>query len=126
MLACLLAPGLAIVAMMVPAMSPLATAAPVPSPVTAGEQLFVDLGCPSCHKSEGSGMGPKLAGLAGHPVRLEDGTALVADDAYIRESILDPQAKLVEGFPPIMPSFRGVLAEEQLLQLIAYIKSLAK
>ena len=57
---------------------------------------------------------------------LQDGRTLVADESYIRESIVAPNAKLVTGFQPIMPTFQGLISEEGLLQLVAYIKSLSK
>ena len=62
---------------------------------------------------------------AGQPVKLNDGTTVVADEAYVRESVLYPSAKIVQGYKPIMPTFKGQVTEEQLLQLIAYIKSLS-
>jgi cytochrome c oxidase subunit 2 len=66
-----------------------------------------------------------LVGLFGKPVKLATGAAVTADEAYLRESIVNPQAKLVAGYPPIMPTLKGLLSEEQVTQLIAYIKSLA-
>jgi cytochrome c oxidase subunit 2 len=66
-----------------------------------------------------------LTGVYGHPVQLEDGRVVTADENYIRESILQPAAKIVSGFKPIMPSWQGQVNEEQLNQLIAYIKSLS-
>jgi len=97
------------------------------SPVAAGERLFTQtLGCASCHKEDGSGgRGPALMGLLGSTVRLEGGQTVTANEDYIRESIINPRAKLVEGFQPIMPTFQGQVSEEQLLQLITYIKSLS-
>jgi cytochrome c oxidase subunit 2 len=65
-----------------------------------------------------------LAGVFGSQVFLADGKTIKADDAYIRESIVNPQAKLVAGFGPIMPTFQGQVSEEQLLQILAFIKSL--
>lgn len=96
------------------------------SPVAAGQQLFTTtLGCATCHNADGTGgRGPALTGLFGKTVQLEGGTTVNADEAYIRESILNPQGQLVMGFQPIMPTFKGQLNEEQILQLIAYIKSL--
>jgi len=92
---------------------------------SAGETLFTDLGCISCHRSDSGARGPQLVGLFGKRVQLQGGAMLVADENYLRESILDPQAKIVAGFQPIMPTFKGLVTEEQLMQLIAYIKSLA-
>jgi cytochrome c oxidase subunit 2 len=102
----------------------LAGTPPAQSPVAAGEALFTQLGCQTCHKQEGTGLGPKLAGLPGRAVELQSGGTTTADEGYIRESILEPQAKLVKGFLPVMPTFQGRVTEEQMLQLIAYIKSL--
>lgn len=96
------------------------------TPVQAGERLFTKLGCATCHSAGTGQLGPKLANLSGHTVKLTDGTEIVADDDYLRESILDPQAKLVAGYLPVMPVFRGMVSEDQLLQLIAYIKSLTE
>jgi cytochrome c oxidase subunit 2 len=95
------------------------------TPAVAGQQLFQTLGCVSCHGANGEGgRGPTLAGLFGRDVRLGNGQTVRADEAYIRESILNPQAKLVEGFGPIMPTFQGQVSEDQLVQLLAFIKSL--
>jgi cytochrome c oxidase subunit 2 len=91
----------------------------------AGERLFQQQGCAACHLPAGKGPGPSLVGILGKPVALATGQTVTADEAYLRESILNPQAKLVAGYPPIMPPMRGLLGEEQVAQLIAYIKSLA-
>ena len=95
------------------------------SPVAAGSKLFQDLACNTCHLTDTQGRGPMLANLYGRQVELADGGRVTADDAYIRESIVNPQAKLVAGFLPIMPTFQGLVTEEQLLQLIAYVRSLS-
>jgi cytochrome c oxidase subunit II len=92
--------------------------------VTAGEQLFSDRACITCHLANGTGRAPSLNGVYGGTVRLADGSTVTADDAYIRESILKPNAKIVAGYQPLMPSFDGQLTEEQILNLTAYIKSL--
>jgi cytochrome c oxidase subunit II len=91
----------------------------------AGEKLFQQLACISCHVSKGTGVGPTLVGVFGKPVKLATGQTVIADEAYIRESILDPPAKIVAGYAPVMPPFKGQVSEEQLVQLLAYIKSLA-
>lgn len=96
------------------------------SPVAAGEKLFQDLACNTCHTNQADARGPVLPGLFGHTVQLQNGTTVVADEAYIRESIVNPQAKIVAGFQPIMPTFQGLVSEEQLLQLIAYVRSLTE
>jgi cytochrome c oxidase subunit 2 len=90
----------------------------------AGAKLFQDLACSTCHLETTQGTCPTLKGAYGQPVRLTGGGTVTMDDAYIRESILNPQAKIVEGFQPVMPTFQGLVTEEQVLQLIAYIKSL--
>jgi cytochrome c oxidase subunit II len=90
----------------------------------AGAKLFQDLTCVTCHTETSQGRGPTLKGAYGKPVQLQGGATVIMDDAYIRESILNPQAKVVAGFQPIMPTFQGLVTEEQLLQLIAYVKSL--
>ncbi len=71
-----------------------------------------------------SARGPSLAGLFGKPVRLQDGKTIIADENYLRESIVNPQAKIVTGYQPIMPTFKGLVSEEGILQIIAYLKSL--
>jgi cytochrome c oxidase subunit 2 len=95
------------------------------TPVQAGGRLFAELGCIACHRPDAGALGPDLTGVFGHEVALSDGTTLIADDNYLRESILNPQAKLVSGYAPIMPTFQGSVNEEQLAQLITYIKSLS-
>src|SRR5258707_4011366 len=96
------------------------------STAAAGRGLFESLGCVSCHGANGEGgRGPALIGLFGSKVVLNNGQTLTADEGYLRESILNPQAKIVTGFGPIMPSFQGQVNEEQLLQLVAFIKSLS-
>lgn len=95
------------------------------APAVAGQQLYQSLGCVSCHGANGEGgRGPALAALFGRPVFLTNAQTLTADEAYIRESIENPQAKLVSGFGPIMPTFQGQVSPEQLIQLMAFIKSL--
>jgi cytochrome c oxidase subunit 2 len=97
----------------------------VGSMASSGEKLFQDLGCVSCHRPDGQGQGPSLHGVYGHPVTLSNGEVETADDAYLRRCILTPGGSGVAGYQPIMPSFQGLVSEEQLLQLIEYIKSLA-
>jgi cytochrome c oxidase subunit 2 len=93
------------------------------SPVGEGRKLFAQFGCVACHDT---GIAPDLAGVFGHPVLLNNGQTVIADENYVRESILSPSAKIVAGYQPIMPSFAGRLSEDQLLQLIAYVKSLGE
>jgi len=97
------------------------TAAPLQE---TGKELFSSLGCSTCHRSDVQGRGPRLAGIYNKPVLLEDGRTVTADDDYLRESILNPTAKIVSGFRPVMPTFQGIVSEEQLNALVAYVKSL--
>jgi cytochrome c oxidase subunit 2 len=95
-----------------------------------GQAVFNRLGCGGCHQVVGGGGGgtvraPSLVGLYGSPVPLSDGTTVIADDKYIRDSILEPKAQVVASYDPVMPSFAGQVTEEELIELIAYIKSLA-
>jgi cytochrome c oxidase subunit 2 len=94
------------------------------SPAQRGQKLFQDLGCNTCHRSDALARAPDLAGLFGKQVRLQGGQVVIADETYIRESILNPAAQVVEGFQPIMPVFKGLITEEGIIDLIAYIKSL--
>jgi cytochrome c oxidase subunit 2 len=103
--------------------------APAGQSMTAsGAQLFEQLACHTCHRQMENGpaaqRGPNLEGVYGNPQRLADGRDVIADDEYIRESILNPQAKIVAGYPPIMPTYQGQVTEEQLTQLIAYVRTL--
>ncbi len=99
----------------------------------AGKTLFMRYGCSGCHGGNGEGgrqaggtvRAPPLVGLYGSPVPLSDGTVVTADDRYIRDSILMPEKQVVASYVPVMPSFAGQISEEDLLKLIAYIKSLA-
>jgi cytochrome c oxidase subunit 2 len=95
------------------------------SPVKAGEKLFTELNCITCHRPDSAGRGPVLNGIFGRTVALEGGEKVVADEAYVRESILNPAAKITAGYQPVMPTYLGQVSEESLLQLIAYVKSLA-
>jgi cytochrome c oxidase subunit 2 len=90
-----------------------------------GEKIFAELGCSTCHRSDTQGRGPNLHGVFGKPVQLEDGRTVTADENYLRECILDPGTKRVRGFQPIMPTFQGLVSEEQVNALVAYIKSIA-
>ena len=89
-----------------------------------GEQLFQQLACNTCHVADGTGRGPSLAGVFGSRVTLEGGQSVVVDETYVRESILTPQQKLVQGYQPIMPTFQGLVNEEGLMSLIEYVKNL--
>jgi cytochrome c2 len=93
-------------------------------PAAAGQALFQSQGCIGCHTGQSGAIAPNLAGIYGKPVQLEGGQTVTADDAYIKESILNPTAKVAKGFQPIMPSFQGKVDDTQISDLIAYIKSL--
>jgi cytochrome c oxidase subunit II len=88
-----------------------------------GEALFQQMGCVNCHLSDGSGRCPNLVGIWGRPQHTNVG-AVVADAAYVRESILNPSAKVVDGYQNIMPTFQGIVSEEGVQQLIEYVKSI--
>lgn len=90
----------------------------------AGQLLFERLGCATCHLADGTGRGPTLVGLYGKRVKLTRGGEAVADEDYLRESIIEPNARLVAGYQAIMPTFKGLVSEEGILQIIAYINSL--
>jgi len=94
------------------------------TPVENGQRLFTDLVCITCHKEDSTGRGPSLLGVFGSAVELTDGRTVVADENYLRESIMNAQAKVVKGYQPVMPAFQGQVSEENLLQLIAYIRTL--
>jgi len=91
-----------------------------------GKELFTQLGCATCHRMDTQGRGPNLVGVFGKPVQLNDGRTVNADENYIRESILNPQAKIVAGFQGIMPTFQGQVTEESLGALVSYVKSLSQ
>lgn len=95
-----------------------------PNPVLAGERLFAQRACSTCHLADGKGPAPSLNGVFGGQVRLADGSTVTADESYIRESILTPNAKIVAGYQPVMPAYQGQITEEQTLDLISYVRSL--
>lgn len=95
------------------------------APEVTGARLFQEQRCVTCHQTNGT-LGPMLAGVFGHEVKLQNGETIVADENYVRESIMNPVAKIVSGYQPIMPTYQGQVSEEQITQLLAYIKSLAK
>ncbi len=92
----------------------------------SGQQVFQQMGCATCHRSDTQGRGPNLAGIFGKQVTLDDGRTVLADENYIRESILNPAAKVTAGFKPIMPTYQGQVSEETLMELVSYIKSLSQ
>ncbi len=96
------------------------------TPVQAGQDLFQNkLGCASCHAAGQNQRGAPIEGIYGEEIKLTNGQTVIADDEYIRNSILNPQSQIVEGYQPIMPTFKGQVTEEQLVSLVAYIKSLS-
>jgi len=96
------------------------------TPAELGKDHFVSKGCVACHSVDGSTkVGPSLKGIWGHDVKFSDGTSAIVDENYVRESILNPQGKYVQGFAGvIMPSFQGIIKEEEITEIIEYIKTL--
>jgi cytochrome c oxidase subunit 2 len=94
---------------------------PAESLAAAGHQLFTSLGCVQCHGQRA----PTMAGLYGSIVTLEDGSNRIVDEQYLRTAITDPSSQIVAGYPPVMPSFKNQISEDQIFDLIEYIKSLA-
>ncbi|MBA3943324.1 MAG: cytochrome c oxidase subunit II [Herpetosiphonaceae bacterium] len=95
------------------------------SEAAAGQRLFRQYGCSGCHGPSAAVHAPSLAGLYGKSVPLSDGSFVLADAQYIHDSIYLPNKQIAAGYPAIMPSFKGQLSEDQVLQLVEYIKSLA-
>lgn len=117
--------------------TPLGQAQPIPEQNTGsvsepqamaqgGAGLFNNLGCANCHAASGQGVGPALVGLWNSQVQLSSGETVTADVQYIRRSIIDPQAQIVAGYPPVMPTYAGQITEEELLLLVEYIRSLGE
>jgi cytochrome c oxidase subunit 2 len=94
--------------------------------IAQGAHLFRQYGCSGCHGENATVHAPKLQGLYGKPVPLQGGGMAIADDRYIRDSILIPLKDVAAGYAPIMPSFEGKISEEAILEIIAYIKSLGE
>ena len=94
------------------------------SVLAAGQRLYVSLGCSGCHAPNAVVRAPLLNGLYGRPVALADGTTVVADEQYLRDSILLPNKQISAGYPPVMPTYQGQLTEDEVMQLVAYLKSL--
>lgn len=94
-------------------------------PAEQGEKIYKQKGCNACHSVDGTVLvGPSFKGLVGHDVELEGGSTVTADENYIRQSILEPQSQVVKGFQPVMPSFKGILTDDDISSLIAYMKTL--
>jgi cytochrome c oxidase subunit II len=92
----------------------------------AGERLFRQLGCSGCHGANSTVRAPLLDGVYGHPVALESGRFVQADERYIRDSILLPASEVAAGYKPVMPTFQGHIREDELLKIVAYIKAIGK
>lgn len=103
----------------------LAQSSPGETMAQRGARLFRDFGCSGCHMGNSVVRAPRLEGIFGKPVPLQDGRVVLADETYLHDCILQPTVRVPAGYAPVMPSFQGQVSEEQLFQLIAYIKSLA-
>ncbi|HEY9857502.1 MAG TPA: c-type cytochrome [Stenomitos sp.] len=95
-----------------------------PSMLQAGATSFRELGCTGCHMGASSVRAPRLEGLYGRPVPLQGGGFAIADDQYLHDSILLPKKQIVAGYQPVMPSYQGQIDESQVLELVAYLRSL--
>lgn len=104
----------------------LANAAPPDPAVVAGRNLFISQTCATCHMQGSAQLGPSLYSIIGTQVKLADGSTVLVDDAYLRNSILHPASQVVEGYAPVMPAFEGKLDDQQISQLVAYIRSLSR
>ena len=94
-------------------------------PAEAGERLVTQRGCPQCHSVDGKpGIGPTFLGLFGHQQAIAGGGSVAVDEDYIRESILQPQAKIAAGYEPVMPTFQGRLSDREITAIIEYLKTL--
>ena len=102
----------------------LAQGGPADERLLSGEELFAKYVCNTCHYPDSAARAPILYGLFGREERLADGSTVLVDENYIRESILNPTAKIVAGYQALMPTYQGQIGEEELIQLIAYIKGL--
>ncbi|MDE3187831.1 MAG: cytochrome c oxidase subunit II [Acidobacteriota bacterium] len=89
-----------------------------------GERLFASLSCAACHNTRPDARGPSLANVYGSRLRLSSGQSIIADDAYLRDAILNPSQHITQGFAPIMPTYQGQISEEGVIALVEYIKNL--
>lgn len=89
-----------------------------------GGLLFTRLGCSDCHMADGNGRGPSLLGLYGKSEKLKSGESRDVDESLVRDAIVNPNSVNLPNYPPIMPTYKGQVSEDQVLQLIAYVKSL--
>jgi cytochrome c oxidase subunit 2 len=96
------------------------------SPVDAGRKLYQIRGCQQCHSVDGTGKtGPTMLGVFGRSQVLADGSSIIADENYIRESVLEPVARVVAGYEPVMPTYQGRIKDEEIIAIIEYLKSLS-
>ena len=91
-----------------------------------GERRFQQMACATCHRPDSQGRGPVLDGLFGKQAALQTGEAVVADEGYIRESILNPRAKMAVGYKPLMPTYEGQISEVGIVELVEYIRSIGE
>ncbi|MBI4211737.1 MAG: cytochrome c oxidase subunit II [Deltaproteobacteria bacterium] len=104
---------------------PVAPTATTEKPEARGQRIYAEKGCSACHTTTGQPLvGPSFKGLFGKQEELADGKKTTVDENYLRESIMDPQAKLVKGFQPVMPTYKGQLSDEEVNGIVAFIKSL--
>jgi cytochrome c oxidase subunit 2 len=89
-----------------------------------GERLFASLSCNACHNSRPDARGPNLVGVYGSQLALANGQSVTADDAYLRQAILDPSTHITQGYTPIMPTYQGQVSEEGVISLVEFIKNL--
>src|SRR5438105_1419445 len=92
-----------------------------PDMAAQGRTLFTEYGCSGCHGANAVIHAPNLAGIWGKPVPLANGTTVVADERYVRDSILAPSKEIAAGYPDLMPSFAGRIGEDEILDLVAYV-----
>lgn len=93
-------------------------------PVELGQKMYNQNGCSTCHSTDGTiKTGPSFKGVFGKTETLSDGSKITVDENYIRQSVLEPQSQIVQGFPPVMPTFKGKLSDKKIAGLIAFIKS---
>jgi cytochrome c oxidase subunit 2 len=102
----------------------LAQGAPADERLASGEELFSKYVCDTCHYPDSSARAPILHGIFGTEEEMGDGSHVLVDENYLRESILNPTARIVAGYQALMPTYQGQVGEEELIQLIAYIKGL--
>jgi cytochrome c oxidase subunit II len=94
-------------------------------PAEAGQQLYNRRGCSQCHSIDGTaGTGPSLKGIFGQTTHFDDGSSAAVDDNYIRDRLLEPHVKVVQGYKPVMPTYKGILSDDEVTDLIEFIKSL--